>query len=303
MSKSLAELLLAHLKGETTTLTLCWIVSKKNGVKIYGTDHDLDVKIDSGDLAGTYIAGANVTGSDVASSADMSVDNTEVQGSFTDNILIPDLTEEDIRGGLFRNAPVTLFFTNWQAPNDGQCYVRSGFLGELTWDSNGMYKTELRGLTQWLSQTVVQTYSVECNVVKFGDSRCKVDVPALSNVGTVSAVASRREITVNVGLPDVGVYNTGTIVGLTGANAGFTRQIKNDNVDSTHGKLLLFDALPNDSQIGDTYTISPGCNRSMTACKFYGSVPNYRGYGIFIPGVAAMLLGPVGSGAGSGSGA
>lgn len=298
-------MLLAHLRGEVTTLCLCWIITKKNGDQIFGTDHDVDVKIDSGDLAGTYLAGANVTGSDVASSSDMSVDNTEVDGSFSDNILIPDLTVEDVRAGLFSNVPVTLFFTNWQAPNDGQCYMRSGFLGQLTWDSNNTYKTEIRGLTQLLSQTVVDTYSVPCNVKKFGDFRCKVDVAALTHDVTVSAVTNRKVFTVGlVGSPalPVGMYNTGTLVGVTGANAGFTRQIKNDNVGGTHGQMQLFDAFPEDVAPGDVFAAAPGCDRTMTACKFYGSVPNYRGYGIFIPGIDAMLLGPVGTGvAGTGA--
>ena len=310
MSKSLAELLLAHLKGEVTTLCLCWVIKKKDaaGTKIFGTDHDLNVKITTGDLAGTYIAGANVTGSDVASSSDMSVDNTEVDGSFTDTILIPDLTVEDVRGGLFNSAPVTLFFTNWQSPDDGQCYMRSGFLGALTWDSSGVYKTELRGLTQLLSQIVVDSYSVECGVKKFGDARCKVDVPAITVNVDVTDVTSRRQFTVAPSgspsaLGPVGMFNTGTLLGLTGANAGFTRQIKNDNVSSVHGQVLLFDPFPNDVALTDTFAMAPGCDRSMTACKFYGSVPNYRGYGIFIPGVDAMLLGPVGSGPTAGGGA
>lgn len=306
MSKTLTDLLLAHLKGEVTTLCLCWVITKKNGAQIFGTDHDLDVKITTGVLAGTYAAGANVTGSDVASSSDMSVDNTEVDGSFTDSILIPDLTEDDVRAGLFNNAPVVLFFTNWNSPDDGQCYMRSGFLGDLTWDSSNTYKTELRGLTQLLSQTVVRTYCVECDVVKFGDSRCKVDVAALTHTVTVTAVASRKVIT--VGLPGsptlpVGRYNTGTLLGLTGANAGFTRQIKNDNVDSTHGKMQTYDPWPKDVVDGDTFAAAPGCDRSMTACQFYGSVPNYQGYGLLIPGVDAMLLGPVGAGPSSGGGA
>jgi uncharacterized phage protein (TIGR02218 family) len=192
-----------------------------------------------------------------------------------------------------------LFFTNWQAPNDGQCYMRSGFLGDLTWDSNNTYKTEIRGLAQLLSQTIVQTYSVPCNVKKFGDSRCKVDVPAITVDVTVSAVANRRQFTIGlVGSPPpaVGMFNTGVLVGLTGANAGFTRQIKNDNFGSTHGQLMLFESFPEDVQVGDTFSMAPGCDRTLTACKFYGSVPNYRGYGIFIPGVDAMMLGPVGSG-------
>lgn len=306
MAKTITDELLAHLKGEETTLALCWIITKRNGDFIYGTDHDLDIKITTGTLAGTYVAGANVTGADVASSADMSVDNTEVDGSFTDTILIPDLTVADVEAGLFNNAPVTLFFTNWQSPNDGQCYMRSGFLGDLTWDSSSTYKTELRGLTQLLSQNIVQAYSVSCNVAKFGDARCKINVPVISITATVTSVVSRREFTVSgITSQAEGFFNTGTLLGLTGDNATFTRQIRIDTTDSTQGQLTLYEAYPEDVQVGDTFTMAPGCDRAFTTCKTFpnpadgsdprGNTVNFRGYGYFTPGIDAILKGPVGT--------
>lgn len=320
MSKTINSLLLAHLKGEDTTLALCWKITKRDGAVILGTDHDLDVVVATGDLAGTYLAGANVTGSDITSSADMSVDNTEVDGSFSDSIVIPDLTAADVEAGLLNSAPVLLFFVNWADTTMGQCYLRTGFLGDLTWDSNSTYKTELRGLTQLLSQTVVQTHTVLCNVVRFGDARCKVDVPAIAITATVTATSSRRAFTVSgITSQPVGMFNTGTLVGLTGANAGFTRQIRLDKTGPTHGALTLYEAFPEDVEITDTFTMSPGCARTPDMCKTYidpddptnpaGNFANFRGYGLFIPGVDAMMKGPVGvsvpvstSGGGGGGG-
>lgn len=296
MSKDIASLLLAHLRGEDTTLALCWQVIKKNGDVIFGTDHDLDVPIATGDLAGTYIAGANINGSDLVSSGDMSVDNTEIQGAFSDSIVLPDLTVEDVQGGLLNNAPVLMFFCNWQSPDDGQCYLRTGFLGELTYDSNNVYKTELRGLTQLLSQNIVQTYAVPCNVVRFGDARCTIDVDAISFIGTVFDVTNRKVFSISgfTGQP-LHQFNTGVLVGLTGANTGLTRQIKEDSTGDTQGDITLFEAFPETVVDGDTFTTKPGCDRTDTMCKFYDNFVNYRGYGINIPGVDAIMKGPVGT--------
>lgn len=303
--KTIDSLLLAHLKGEDTTLALCWQVLKKNGNVIYGTDHDVDIPITTGDLAGVYVAGANITGADLASSEDMSVDNTEIQGSFSDSITLPDLTVDDVRAGLLNNAPVTLFFVNWQAPDDGQCYLRSGFLGELTYDSNNVYRTEIRGLTQLLSQNIVDTYSVNCGVKKFGDARCKVDVAAISVVATAGTVTSRKLFQTSGITDPPGRYNTGLLVGLTGANAGFTRQVKDDFVDGSPGKFQTYEAFPEDVAPGDTFTAVPGCPRTFAACKTFvdpanpsdpnGNYRNFRGYGIGIPGVDAIMKGAVGT--------
>lgn len=308
MSKTINSLLLAHLRGEKTTLALCWRITKKNGELVLGTDHDLDVVVGTGALAGNYKAGANVSGSDVASSSDMSVDNTEVNGSFNDSIVLKDITAADIKSGVLSNAPVTLFYLNWADTTMGQAYIRSGFLGEMTWDSGSAYKTELRGLTQLLSQTVVQTYAVTCNVIRFGDARCKVDVASLSITATVTAVTNRRVFTVSgITSQPPGYFSNGTLLGLTGENTGFTKQIRLDVTAGTHGKLTLFEAFPEDVHVGDTYTMRPGCDRAYSTCKTFpnpvdptdptGNTVNFKGYGLFIPGIDAIMRGAIGTAA------
>lgn len=298
MAKTIATAILDHLQSDTTTLALCWKITKTNGQIIYGTDHDLDIIVSSGALAGTYIAGANITGSDVQSSDDMSVDNLEVNGAFSDSIAIPDLTDDDIEAGLLNSASVALFFVNWVRPNDGQVYLRTGTLGDLTWDTNSTYKTELRGLSQLLSQTIVQTYSVDCNVVKFGDSRCKIDVDAVSITAIVTSVVTRREFTVSgITTQRVGLFNTGVLIGIGGRNDTYTRQIKLDTTDMVQGKITLYSPYPQDVQIGDRFTMRPGCNRSYDAClNDWDNLDNFRGYGLYVPGIDAILKGTAGGG-------
>lgn len=301
--------------ADLTTLALCWRVTKRNGDLILGTDHDLDIEVPTGDLAGVYIAGANITGSDVQSSSDMSVDNTEVDGSLSDDLAIPDLTLDDIQGGLLNNAPVTMFFVDWSNPIAARCVgMRSGFLGELSYDTDNTYKTELRGLAQLMSQNIVQNYSDKCNVVKFGDARCKIDVPALTITATATSVVNRRLFTVSgITTQPPGYFAKGNLVGLTGANAGFTRQIRIDTTGSVNGELTLYEAFPRDVAPGDTYAMSPGCDRLPATCKSFpnpddpddpgGNIVNFRGYGLFIPGVDAIMRGPAGSNTGSTGGA
>lgn len=301
--------------SELTTLALCWRVTKRNGDVILGTDHDVDIEIDDGALAGIYVAGANITGADVQSSSDMSVDNTEVVGALSDDIAIPDLTLDDIQGGLLNNAPVTMFFVDWSSPSASTCgYMRSGFLGDLTYDTNNTYKTELRGLTQLMSQNIVQNYSDKCNVVKFGDARCKIDVAAISITATATSVVNRRLFTVSgITTQPPGYFSKGLLVGLTGQNAGFTRQIRIDTTGSVNGELTLYESFPRDVSPGDTFTMSPGCDRLAATCKGFpnpadsldpgGNLVNFRGYGIFIPGIDAIMSGTAGASAGSTGGA
>jgi uncharacterized phage protein (TIGR02218 family) len=224
----------------------------------------------------------------------MSVDNTEVTGQLQDQIVFQ-ITADDLAAGLFNNAAVSLFFLDWNAPTS-PVNLRTGFLGQMTYDSSNVYTTELRGLTQLLSQNIVQTYTVNCNVVKFGDARCTINVPAISITATATTVTNRKVFVVTgITTQRVGLFDTGNLVGLTGANTGYSRQIRDDDTDATHGKITLYEEFPATVAPGDTFTMSPGCDRSFGMCQNdYDNVLNFRGYGIFIPGLDAIMKGPAG---------
>ena len=293
--KSTTEAMLAHLRGERTTLALCWRIEKRTGGLILGTDHDRDLVVASGDLAGTYQAGANITGADLVSSGDLSVDNSEVTGAFSDSLEITDVTVAEMEAGVLDNAPVTAFFVNWQDPDAGQVYLRRGFLGNFERDSDGKYKTELRGLSQLLSQTIVQTYGEKCNVRRFGDSRCGFDVASVTITATVQSINSRRDFFVTgITSQPVGYFNGGKIVGASGENSGLTRQVRTDAFEGSQGRLMLFEAFPLEVQVGDTFTLAPGCPRTREACRdTFANLANFRGYGVFIPGALKLLAGPI----------
>lgn len=288
--KTIPTLLQAHLEGETTTLSLCWRIVKRNGVLILGTDHDQDVVITSGALAGTYNAASNILPSNVKSNSDLAVDNMDVMGAVGEGgTLYLDITVDDIEARNLDFAAVKTFFVNWADPDMGQVPMRTGFLGALTYDSSGMYRTEVRGLSQKLQQNIVQTYSDKCTVIRFGDTRCGVDADALTINVTATAVASRRELTVSgLTIQVTGYFSLGNLTCITGLNAGVVRQVRVD----TDGVEQLFEAFPEDVAIGDTFTLSPGCDRLASTClNKFDNLPNFRGYGLLIPGIDVLMAG------------
>src|SRR5579862_3973193 len=247
--KTIPGPLQSHLEGATTTLALCWRITKRNGAVIMGTSHDQDITVSSGDLAGTYSAASNILPSNVTSNADLAVDNMEVDGAVGQgNTLYLDVTVDDIESRNLDFAGVKTFFVNWQNPDMGQVRMRTGYLGALTYDSSGLYKTEVRGLSQKLQQNIVQTYSDKCTVIRFGDARCTVDANALTINVVASSVTSRRQLTVSgLTIQPTGYFSLGNLVCLTGLNAGVLRQVRVD-VD---GALQLFEAFPEDIEEGD----------------------------------------------------
>jgi uncharacterized phage protein (TIGR02218 family) len=306
--KTIPALLLADLQADVTCLAFLWTIEMSNGQMIRGTEHDLDIVIPTtGDspidkYAGTYYAVANVTAGDIASNTDLSVDNLEVTGAFppttgTESPLkytVLDVTVDEIESGMLDQAPVTVLVCNWQAPSHGYFIAKCGTLGAINRDSDGKYTTEVRGLTQMLAQNVIRTFSASCNVVKFGDARCKFPVADHVITGTVVAESNRQQFSVSLeqgSPPDGFSYVGGTLTFTSGANQGFFREVKLDP-NTNAGVVQFWDEFPADMAEGDQFTLSPGCDRQPLTCQAYGMIKNYRGFGIFIPGIDSLTAGP-----------
>src|SRR3954470_11171672 len=119
--KTIPPALQAHLDGEGTTLSLCWVITKRNGAKIFGTDHDQSITITSGTYAGTYNCRSNILPSNVKSSSDLAVDNMDVLGAVGQSgALYLDISVADIEARNLDFAQVKTFFVNWADPDMGQ---------------------------------------------------------------------------------------------------------------------------------------------------------------------------------------
>jgi hypothetical protein len=110
----------------------------------------------------------------------MGVDNLDVEGVF-DSAAV---TEEELRAGLFDQAEVRIFLVNWADPSMGPLRLRRGWFGEVVLTEQGVFRTELRGLTQALQQRIGELYSPECRA-DLGDHRCRVPVwpPVIAREG------------------------------------------------------------------------------------------------------------------------
>lgn len=294
--RTIPAALSAHLAEDVTTTALCWMVTRTDGVVIRGTAHDRDITIAAGSpdnpRAGTYLAQANISGSQVRSTSDLAVDNLEVTGALPDDLRLVDLTAADIEAGLLDDADVQLFVVNWQDPDAGQIVMRAGNLGNIRRTSEGEYVAELRGRFQRLSQNIIRTYSAQCGA-DLGDSRCGVDLTAYTVPCTVTAVTSRRRFNVSVGTgspglgsptPTAGYFNGGQVTFTSGANSGYRMEVKRDAAAGVLGELELFMQMPADVAVGDTLELRPGCDKALATCRDrFGNLVNFRGWGVFVP--------------------
>lgn len=282
-----------HLAKAATRLTVAGYIQRGDGTIIRCTQHDQDLVISTGDLAGTYASVAAITASDIRSTSDGSVDNLEVEGYFQDAAVFSGFTVQDVEAGLFNNAPFETFLCQWDDPNAWQKRLRRGYLGEINRTAEGAFTAEWRGLGQLLQQQVGRTYGERCDVKAFGDARCGFNAATLTVTGTVTAVTSRRRFNATLSGGVAGRFNLGRLLFTTGPNADdYPAQVKYDAVSATLGNIELWESLPFDVSIGETFTLAPGCDRRWETCQGFSNTVNFRGHGRWMPGIPQIIRAP-----------
>jgi uncharacterized phage protein (TIGR02218 family) len=268
--KSASTQLAAHVVGESTTLATCWKVTRRDGMVLGFTDHDQDVTVD-GLL---YQASTGYTRSAIHTISDLSVDNLDIESALNSDTLSAD----DLRAGLWDGAEVEIFFVNWQALTQGKIILKRGTIGHVELQ-DAVFKAELRGMTQQLQQQIVELFTPDCRA-DLGDSRCKVDLSALTVIGSVTAATDHYGFTDSARSEADDYWNGGLVTWTSGANQGHKMEIGT----FTAGVFSLYLPMSGVIAVGDTYNLRPGCDKSFTTCKNrYNNGNNFRGEP-YIPG-------------------
>jgi len=261
----------AHLDSGATTLAWCWRVTRNDGVRFGFTDHDRDLAFDGT----TFEAATGFTGTEIAGSLGLAVDNLDVH-----SVLKSDrLNEADLAAGLFDNAVVEIFRVNWQ-DTDQRVLMRYGNLGEVSRGQHS-FTAEVRGLAHELQQPKGRLYQFGCDA-DLGDVRCQVDLddPAFKGSGTIASVVSERVFTVS-GLDgfDSDWFTRGLLTWTAGANAGRAMETK------LHSKLAgvvtieLWQRMSEAVGAGDSFEITAGCDKQFATCRAkFDNVGNFRGF-------------------------
>lgn len=278
--KSASTKLAAHIAGETTSLATCWKVTRKDGVVFGFTDFDQNLVID--DVA--YEARTGYTRTAIQTISDLSVDNLDIESAFDSEAI----TAQDLRDGVWDNAEVLIFLVSWADLSAGKIVLKRGMIGQVELKDN-LYRTELRGLTQLFSQNIGELYTADCRA-DLGDTRCKVDLSALTISGAVTAVSDRYGFTDSSRTEEENYWKGGLVTWTSGANAGRKIEIRS----FASGAFTLFLPMPSEIAVGDAYTAQPGCDKSFETCRSrYGNGINFRGEP-YVPGTDAVLNYPDG---------
>lgn len=266
----------AHFEGGLTTLATCWLLTRQDGTELGFTDHDQPITFN--DVEYDSIAGFTPT--TVESKANMSVDNLDLEGqTFPSKI-----TEADLLAGMYDYAEIEIFIVNYEDLSQGKLVVKRGKLGEVTLNGQ-MFRAEVRGLTQHLSQTIGDVYSPSCRAI-LGDSKCKVALASFTVTTTVSTVSNNQTFTASSLTQAAGWFTGGEVEWTSGHNDGQRMEVK----EFAAGKVVLALPMGKSIQAGDGFKIIAGCDKTRETCQSkFSNILNFRGEPD-VPGVDKLLM-------------
>lgn len=262
----------AHLDGGVTTLCWCIKLTRRDGLVLGFTDHDVDVV--SGGV--TYEAASGFIGTAVQQELGLSVPTTDIQGALNSETL----TEADLAKGLWDNAVVEIRRINWMDTSQN-VIIRKGSVGEVS-RSDRTFTAEFRGLAHELNQTMGRQYSYSCDAT-LGDSRCGVNANGgyFIGWGNVDAILSPGRWFVSNALGGFPShwFTNGKVTWTSGNNAGATSEVRLFTLAGGNPQVELWLPPGASLTVGDAFYINAGCDKQFGTCRFkFNNAVNFRGF-------------------------
>ena len=260
-----------HLDTGATTLCHCWLVRRRDGVRLGFTDHDVTLRFGGTD----FEAEAGFDGSEAVSALGLRTGSAEVGGAFSSDRI----AAADLHGGLYDGARVETWLVNWSAPAQ-RLLMSVATIGEVR-SEDGAFTAELRGPAHVLQRKGGRVFSHMCSA-RLGDAACGVALSqaAYEGQGTVEGLDGERGLTAH-GLQAFAAdwFRHGLLRWSTGENAGQAVEVKAHAVSGASVTLELWHAPARPIADGDTFTVTAGCDKRFETCAAkFGNTENFRGF-------------------------
>lgn len=238
------------------TLAFCWSIARTDGTTQRFTDFEDDLIVSSN----TYSSVTGFKRTAITFSEGLQTDNLDVTGFLSVN----SIQQADVLAGVYDYAAITVSLVNYADTSQGLIPLVVGRIGDVSIKRNE-FSADLNGLTQQLQQMFGEVTSAACRAV-LGDARCGKNLSAMNTTGTVSSVTNSGLFVATIGTSQpAGWWDGGEITWTLGNNAGRKSEVKTATIGTTPTIQLHLPML-RAVQVGDTFTLSPGCDHSRTTC-------------------------------------
>jgi uncharacterized phage protein (TIGR02218 family) len=279
--KPASSALIAYLQNTTQFLYAdCFTFTLRTGAQVFYGDKDIPL-----DVNGTLFQASSVrvSGLKYAIKIGVGVDEQDITiaASPTDTIGgVPFLVA--LRRGVFDGAYIQrdrAFFTSWSSAAIGAVTLFHGRVSTV--DKIGRTEAQLKVKSDLVlldTDMPRNLYQPACLHTLY-DAGCGVNRASHTVSGTVQTGSSVAKIVWSGA--SVGTYDQGTLIFTSGANDGVQVTVKSSDGS---GDLFLTYPLDVAPGIGDSFTVSAGCDHSTGSggCAKFANLPNFRGFP-FVP--------------------
>jgi uncharacterized phage protein (TIGR02218 family) len=279
--RALPSSLSAKLASGATTLARCWILRRRDGRTLGFTDHDRDLAVDGVPC----LAATGLEAADVTAESGLVPGGGDVAGVLRSD----SLAEEDVRGGLYDGAELSLWLVDWSDPAD-RVLLQRGTIGEIRRGA-GSFVAELRTAAARLDEVRGRLFRPACDA-DLGDSRCGVDLSVAGR--RVKARIGSTDGTATLSAPEIAPYPAGWFAGgrltiASGPSTGVRSEVKDHVGTGAEASLVLWQPAAAGLAAGDLFVVETGCDRRFETCRDkFSNVANFRGFP-HIPGNAIIL--------------
>lgn len=227
-----------------------WTLTRTDGTVLRFTDHDQPL-VYAGD---TYTPSGGFDASAREKKVGIDPANLDIKGTLTAEAI----TAEDLMAGAYRNARLVETVVDWRYPYRSPFRRDEYQINETTFDGE-----------EWTAQ--VDTFLIVLKPKKgrrflrtcqweLGDARCGVNLASFTATGEVTALLETNRVfeTDLAGAVADGYWQEGKVTWTSGANNGEVMEV----LDSlfANGTLYLLMPTTRPIQVGDTFSLTPGCN-------------------------------------------
>jgi uncharacterized phage protein (TIGR02218 family) len=184
------------------------------------------------------------------------------------------LLADDIKRGAWRGASITCWVARSADPADREIIV-DGFIGQTQFTDRITGSIEITTKADAMADIFLFTIQPMCSF-KFGGPECGVDLTPLTLTATVATVTDTGKFTITVTNPSNFDFTHGKVAFTSGANDGYEDWARNWTAGTSLVELV--NGTPFDIEVGDTLTISAGCDLTRSGgCKKYNNLNRFPG--------------------------
>ena len=252
------------------TSTWCVRIECTNGTTVRLTTYPFNLVMSNSQV---YLAGSGYDATAFSNTNTLAPAAIDLEG-------IADLAGMDrdaIASGVFDNARVKIFKCSFLAPVEDYEEVVEGFFGKTTLIDE-RYRTEAVSKADALNQSHGLSCMPGCRHAfgSQGYAECGVALGPITVSGTVTHVISGTSIRDSALAQAADYFGAGTIEFTSGANTGLKPlEIKSHAADGT---LVVHEGFYYLPEVGDAFSLIPGCRKSREACRDkWNNILNFGG--------------------------